>query len=111
MRKIEATPRQAYNPLMRNPFKILSIYAANKQNWEDLCQQCGMCCYERVFYPDGSVSVDITAPCEFLDEETRLCTVYESRHEVCSDCRKVDLRQALSRKTLPPTCAYRQLFE
>lgn len=95
---------------MRDPFKIIGIYRTNKDRWEEVCQQCGLCCYERVFYDDGSVAIDFTAPCEHLEESTNLCKVYENRYVACPDCHKVGLRQALSSKTLPPTCAYRQLF-
>ena len=96
---------------MRNPLKILKAYMANKADWEDICLRCGMCCYERTFYPDGSVSIDITNPCEFLDESTKMCSVYESRYADCHGCHKVGIKEALSKRTLPPSCAYRILFE
>lgn len=96
---------------MRNPVKILKTYRANKDSWEEVCRHCGLCCYERYSYPDGTLSIDLTDPCEYLDEKTRSCTVYENRFEVCDSCHKVGLFAALSKTALPPNCSYRMLFE
>ncbi len=69
-----------------------------------------MCCHERTVYDDGEMDIDLTAPCEFLDAERNLCTVYEERLKKCPQCSRVTLRKALSKHYLPPSCAYRRLF-
>lgn len=44
--------------------------------------------------------------CEFFDEESRLCKVYDKRFKVCSRCRKVTPLRASLVSYLPPTCSY-----
>ena len=69
---------------------------------EDLCRKCGRCCREKVdiegviFYTDRV--------CRFWDPQTRLCTVYERRHEVCPDCG--DMQRAVAYGILPVDCPY-----
>jgi hypothetical protein len=83
--------------------------AARKRDWESICSRCGLCCYVRRLTPSG-LHVDTHAPCRFLDARTHLCTVYERRFQVCSDCRKVTILHALFSPYLPETCAYVQIY-
>jgi len=78
--------------------------------WEDYCNRCGLCCYVRHRGKRGEVIVEYSSPCEYLDEETHLCTVYESRFKECPECRKVTLFHALFSPYLPPTCGYVRRF-
>ena len=90
---------------------LIRTYLANRARWEEICEGCGLCCHERLVYDDGHMEIDLSAPCEFLDADTNRCSVYESRFRDCPDCHKVTLWVALSRDMLPPTCAYRRLFD
>lgn len=92
-------------------FGIISTYLRHRSAWEDVCSQCGLCCYERTVYSDGEMDVDLTAPCKYLDQSSHRCMVYGNRFRVCDDCQKVTLRKALSKTYMPACCAYRQLFE
>ena len=56
--------------------------------------------------PDGSVGIDFSAPCEFLDEDSRLCRGYDERFTRCERCRRLTPAAALFGKHLPPTCGY-----
>ena len=69
---------------------------------ESLCRRCGRCCAKKVIL-DGRV---IYTPfyCEHLDPETRLCRVYEQRHEVNVRC--LPVAQAVERGVLPADCPY-----
>ena len=89
----------------------IKTYLRVRDRWEDICEQCGLCCYERVVYDDGHTEIDLSAPCEYLDAETGRCTVYRSRLRTCEDCHKVTLRVAMSKEFLPPSCAYRRMFQ
>lgn len=59
---------------------------------------------------DGEVIIDYAAPCEFLDPDTRLCTVYDHRFETCERCGHVSLWTALADPLLPEGCAYARRF-
>lgn len=88
----------------------IRIYLQNRSQWEDICDKCGLCCYERDVYDDGEMAVDLSAPCEFLNTETNRCTIYDHRFDTCPECKKVTFRKAISKDKLPPSCAYRRLF-
>jgi len=86
--------------------KIITFPARRRNRWEALCKQCGLCCYERRVLPGGRVYIDFNAPCEFLDTDTNLCTVYENRFRVCRYCAKVTMFHALFDRAMPPNCSY-----
>lgn len=67
--------------------------------------RCGLCCYEREVGEDGSVAVDLSDACEFLDPETHLCRVYERRFESCDRCHQLTPKVALSATTCLPAAA------
>ena len=90
--------------------RILTEYRRWKDKWDSLCSRCGQCCYERDLSRSGEVVVDWSAPCEFLDESSRLCRVYENRFRECRDCQKVNLFRALFNRYLPAGCAYARTF-
>ncbi|MDR1625089.1 MAG: hypothetical protein LBT33_00995 [Spirochaetia bacterium] len=89
---------------------VFREYRKWRKNWDGLCGRCGLCCYERSLSRSGEVAVDLSSPCEFLDERTRLCRVYENRFRKCRDCQRVNLFRALFHRFLPPCCAYARTF-
>jgi uncharacterized protein len=71
--------------------------------WEDRCQRCGRCCYEKIEFA-GEVFYTNT-PCEKLDLKSRLCTVYEQRRRARPGC--VSLTpEIVCRGFLPADCPY-----
>jgi len=66
------------------------------------CLRCGRCCYAKLII-NGQV-VYTPFPCPYLDEATRLCTVYERRHEVNPCCLPVEVGIRLG--VFPPDCPY-----
>ncbi len=71
--------------------------------WEERCLRCGRCCYEKIDC-DGEISYTGT-PCEFLDPESRLCTVYEERHRRKPVCTPLTPK-VLAMGALPGDCPY-----
>ncbi|RGZ03533.1 hypothetical protein DXA14_15395 [Hungatella hathewayi] len=92
------------------PLRIWREYRKWHENWDELCSQCGLCCYTRSVTRRGEVRINFASPCEFLDEKTHLCRVYESRFRRCPTCQKVNLFRALFHPSLPPECAYGKTF-
>lgn len=95
---------------MNTIFYIIKEYWKWRNNWDDLCNRCGQCCYVRSLSETGEVEIDHSKPCQFLDEDTKLCSVYENRFEACSDCRKVNIFYVLFHPLMPLNCAYVQTF-
>jgi uncharacterized cysteine cluster protein YcgN (CxxCxxCC family) len=69
---------------------------------DSLCRRCGRCCYKKLDI--GGVVYMTPFPCDFLDEKTRLCTVYERRHEVNPACLGVE--EGIRRHAFPADCPY-----
>ncbi len=90
--------------------RIFKTWFKWRKDWDSICKRCGKCCYFRSYSANGEVRVHYDIPCEYLDEETHLCKVYEKRMKECDHCAKVDLYTALYEPTLPNDCAYRQMF-
>jgi len=78
--------------------------------WDSHCHQCALCCYEKIQQEDGSWFIDLSRPCPWLDEETRLCTVYENRFEVNPRCRRITVVRSLFAAYLPSSCGYVRAF-
>jgi hypothetical protein len=93
----EKNPRSTAAPITRTT------------RWESLCRRCGLCCYEKEYR--GRVAVtNFRHPCAHLDVASQLCTIYETRFEHCSQCRKMTILHALFVRWLPPECGYVQRF-
>lgn len=73
--------------------------------WEDICSRCGLCCHEKTVYPDA-IEIDLSSPCQYFDENTKLCKVYKDRFTYCSRCEKVTPAMAAFDTSLPETCSY-----
>ncbi|PIE04630.1 MAG: hypothetical protein CSA76_03145 [Spirochaetales bacterium] len=74
--------------------------------WESHCRCCGLCCYQKRRLPDGCWEIDLSRPCPWLDEQTRLCRIYSRRLRVYPLCRRVNIWRALFAPYLPPSCGY-----
>lgn len=73
------------------------------ETWEARCLRCGRCCFEKELY-EGEVYYT-GEPCEFLDLQTRLCSVYAQRHERRPGCVPLTPK-VLAMGVLPADCPY-----
>ncbi|NQT21426.1 MAG: YcgN family cysteine cluster protein [Planctomycetes bacterium] len=80
--------------------------AENEQ--EKKCRKCGRCCCAKLIIEDEATGQDEVVytpfPCTYLDEKTRLCTVYDTRHQVNPDCLK--LNEGIEIGVFPADCPY-----
>lgn len=89
-----------YAPAMEN--------IADPENmWEELCLQCGRCCFEKYENDDGTIFFTST-PCRYLDIVSRQCKVYERRFEINPDCIALTPELVKSLNWLHDACAYRK---
>ena len=77
------------------------------QNWEDICQRCGECCFEKKIDQQGIVHTT-SIPCRFLDIHTRNCRIYHQRFQAEEDCIKLTADILPELDWLPKNCAYRK---
>jgi uncharacterized cysteine cluster protein YcgN (CxxCxxCC family) len=78
-----------------------------REAWESLCEQCGLCCFEKIEDESGTIFFTST-PCRYLDVVTRECKIYERRFEICPEC--IELNEELVRELnwLHDDCGYRK---
>ena len=69
---------------------------------EAMCRRCGSCCYEKVIIDDRVFQT--RKPCEYLDEDTMTCTVYDRRFRVNPRC--LDVPKAIACHVFPADCPY-----
>ena len=79
-----------------------SIPVANPPAHEELCTQCGKCCYKKIIV--GRAVFITPFPCEFLDTAKNVCTIYDRRHELNPECLNVE--QAIKYSAMPADCGY-----
>lgn len=79
------------------PFEKLSFEIK-----ESLCRQCGKCCHEKLKI--GSLVFFTERTCRFLDDSSKRCRVYESRHAEQWNC--LGLKEVAQREALPSDCPY-----
>ncbi len=73
------------------------------EDWESKCRCCARCCYEKIEFEGDIYYTDI--PCEMLDLESRLCTVYAERNKRRPGCVRLTPELA-ARGFLPADCPY-----
>jgi len=73
-----------------------------KRKKDDICVRCGKCCYIKIQF--GEINVFTNRHCEFLDENSNLCTIYKDRFEKKPGC--LTIEQAIAIRALPNSCPY-----
>ena len=94
-------------------WKRKTLEQMDRQEWESLCDGCGLCCLQKLEdedEDDGSVYYTRIA-CKLLDLETCRCRDYPNRRQFVPDCIQLTPGQASEFRWLPPTCAYRLVAE
>ena len=94
------------------PFwKTKTFAQMSKQQWEQLCDGCGLCCLHKLENADtGQVSYTDVA-CRLLDIKTCRCKKYTQRKKLVPDCVILKPEDISRFKWLPRTCAYRLISE
>jgi uncharacterized protein len=69
---------------------------------ENLCNNCGKCCYKKIIV--GRTVFITPFPCEFLNTDTNLCTIYDKRHELNPLCLSVE--EGMKVSAFPEDCPY-----
>lgn len=77
------------------------------EEWESLCDGCGLCCQVRVEDADTGETALSNIACRYLDLCSHRCTDYANRQRNVPDCVKVTPRNVRDLHWLPHTCAYR----
>jgi uncharacterized cysteine cluster protein YcgN (CxxCxxCC family) len=74
-----------------------------KDSWDDRCQRCGRCCYEKIEHDGRVYYTDV--PCKHLDLQTNCCRIYNDRHLIQPECMPLT-PETLNRGIMPCDCPY-----
>ena len=77
------------------------------QEWESICDGCGLCCQIRVEDEDTGELAQSNVACRYLCLKTHSCTDYPNRHTNVPDCIKVTPQNILELDWIPYSCSYR----
>lgn len=79
----------------------------SEDEWESLCDGCGLCCQIRLEDEDTGETVLSNVACRYLCHKTHHCTDYANRQQNVPDCVKVTPQNVAQLDWLPHSCAYR----
>lgn len=79
----------------------------DKERWEGLCEQCGLCCFEKIEDEEGRIFFTST-PCRYLDISTRRCRIYKKRFKVNPECVELTPELVKELKWLHRGCGYKK---
>lgn len=77
------------------------------EEWESLCDGCGLCCQIRLEDEDTGEIVLSNAACRYLCLNTHQCSDYANRAKNVADCITVTPENIHELTWLPTTCGYR----
>lgn len=75
--------------------------------WEAFCEQCGLCCFEKIENENGAIFFTQT-PCRYLDVLTRRCKIYERRQAINPECVQLTPELVRNIRWLHDDCGYRK---
>jgi uncharacterized cysteine cluster protein YcgN (CxxCxxCC family) len=81
------------------------------QEWESLCDGCGLCCLVRFEDEDTGEIIPTRVHCKLFDNQLCRCTDYENRKVHVPDCIKLTPGNIDDLAWMPLSCAYRRLNE
>lgn len=88
-------------------WKTKTLEEMSDQEWEALCDGCGLCCLNKLEDWETGDVVFTSVACTLLDGTSCRCKDYENRKATVPDCISLTVEMVDTIHWLPPTCAYR----
>ena len=93
------------------PFwKTVPLNEMSKDQWESLCDGCGMCCLQKLQDDETDEVYYTRVVCQHMSDQCQ-CTVYQERHELVPNCVWLKPEDVESFFWLPEMCSYRLIHE
>ena len=88
-----------------------TLFEMTPEEWESLCDGCGLCCLHKVEDEDTGEFFLTNVHCKLFNPKTCQCKSYAKRKRFVSDCQALTPKKVSRLGWLPRTCAYRLLSE
>ncbi|QTA85921.1 YcgN family cysteine cluster protein [Desulfonema magnum] len=96
----------------QEPFwKTKSLSQMTHEEWESLCDGCGLCCLRKLEDMDTGEVFYTDVACFLLDIKKCRCKSYQNRTLLVPTCMILEPAKVKEIRWLPKTCAYRLLAE
>ena len=89
----------------------MSLAEMTGEEWESLCDGCGLCCLVRFEDELTGEVMPTRVHCRLFDAHACRCTDYENRKAQVPDCVKLQPGNIDALHWMPRSCAYRRLNE
>jgi uncharacterized cysteine cluster protein YcgN (CxxCxxCC family) len=97
---------------VQKPFwRYKSLQQMTVPEWESLCDGCGLCCLIRFEDEESGQIIPTRVSCKLFDTQACRCSDYENRRASVPDCIKLTPYNIEGLEWMPPSCAYRRLYE
>ena len=94
------------------PFwKTKSLAEMTAEEWESLCDGCGLCCVIRFEDEVSGEIIPTRVHCKLFDAGACACSNYVERKLHVPDCIKLTPNNIEALEWMPRSCAYRRLHE
>ena len=88
-----------------------SLEQMTVQEWESLCDGCGLCCLVRFEDEDTGEIIPTRVHCKLFDPDQCRCSNYADRKRHVPDCIKLTPHNIEALEWMPMSCAYRRIYE
>ncbi len=92
-------------------FRQQPLADLDEQQWEALCDGCGLCCMHKFQDEDSGEMFYTNVACHLFDAASCRCTDYARRRQRVPDCMHIRTFTPEQFAWLPVSCAYRLRFE